>query len=176
MKWIKRTYLQCIPLRFGVCLWFYWFFFFFLPNGVTTVTPFIERSEGWSLRSGRVLDQSQQECRFYSPKFTSAANFSAPAQEGNHFFLSGRSARKKIHNFHIKSSHLCRTSGHVWLSSSACDHCCAYQLIWIMTVSNSGYAIKLKKKTVKRQTDTKTQWNTLQVSLFYSLHLRKNKV
>ena len=31
---------------------------------VTTVTPFIERSEGWSLRSGRVLDQSQQECRF----------------------------------------------------------------------------------------------------------------
>ena len=33
-----------------------------------------------------------------------------------------------------------------------------------------------KKKTVKRQTDTKTQWNTLQVSLFYSFHLRKSKV
>ena len=32
------------------------------------------------------------------------------------------------------------------------------------------------KKTVKRQTDTKTQWNTLQVSLFYSIHLRKSKV
>ena len=32
---------------------------------VTTVTPFIERSERWSLRCGRVLDQSQQECRFF---------------------------------------------------------------------------------------------------------------
>ena len=38
------------------------------------------------------------------------ANFSAPAQEGNLFFLSERSARKKIHNFPIKSSHLCRHS------------------------------------------------------------------
>ena len=42
-------------------------------------------------------------------------------------------------------------------------------------VSNSGYAIK-PKKSVKRQTDTKTQWNTLQVSLLYSFHLRKSKV
>ena len=43
--------------------------------------------------------------------------------------------------------------------------------------SNSGYAMKpKKKKTVKRQTDTKMQWNTLQVSLFYSFHLRKSKV
>ena len=72
---------------------------------------------------------------FFSPKFKSTANFSAPAQEGNLFFLSGRSARKKIHNFPIKSSHLCRTSRHVWLSSSACDHCCAYQLICFMTIS-----------------------------------------
>ena len=40
---------------------------------------------------------------------------------------------------------------------------------------NSGYAIK-PKKSVKRQTDTKTQWNTLQLSLFYSFHLRKSKV
>ena len=72
---------------------------------------------------------------FSSPKFKSTANFSAPAQKGNLFFLSGRSARKKIHNFPIKSSHLCRTSRHVWFSSSACDHCCAYQLICIMTIS-----------------------------------------
>ena len=28
----------------------------------------------------------------------------------------------------------CRTSRHVWLSSSACDLCCAYQLICIMTI------------------------------------------
>ena len=42
-------------------------------------------------------------------------------------------------------------------------------------ISNSGYA-KKAKKTVKRQTDTKTQWNTLQLSRFYSFHLRKSKV
>ena len=71
---------------------------------------------------------------FFSPKFKSTANFSAPAQEGNLFFLSGRSARKKIHNVPIKSSHLCRISRHVWLSSSTCDHCRAYQLICIMTI------------------------------------------
>ena len=37
----------------------------FWPYCATTVTPFIERSEGWSLRSVGVLDQSQQECRFF---------------------------------------------------------------------------------------------------------------
>ena len=62
MKWIKKTYLQCIPLRFGVSLSFYWFFWL---HCVTTVTPFVERSEGWSLRSVGVLDQSQQEWRFF---------------------------------------------------------------------------------------------------------------
>ena len=36
--------------------------------------------------------------------------------------------------------------------------------------SNSGYTIKPKKKTVKRQPDTETQWNTSQVSPFYSFH------
>ena len=41
--------------------------------------------------------------------------------------------------------------------------------------SNSGFAVK-PKKSVKRQADTQTQWNTLQVSLFYSFHLRKSKV
>ena len=45
----------------------------------------------------------------------------------------------------------------------------------MLSLRNSGYAIK-PKKPVKRQTDTKTQWNTLQVSLFYSFHLRKSKV
>ena len=32
---------------------------------VTTVTPFIEQSEGWSLRSVGVLDQSQQKYHFF---------------------------------------------------------------------------------------------------------------
>ena len=97
---------------------------------VTTVTPFIRRSQGWSLRSRRVLTSRNKNAVFL-PKFKSAAIFSAPAQEGNLFFLSGRSARKKIHNFSIKSSHLCRTSRHFWLSSSACDQCCVHQLICI---------------------------------------------
>ena len=43
---------------------------------------------------------------FFSPKFKSAATFSAPAQERNLFFLSMRSARKKIHNLPIKSSQI----------------------------------------------------------------------
>ena len=43
----------------------------------------------------------------FSPKFKSAANFLPPAQEGNLFLLSGRSARKKIHNFPIKYRAIC---------------------------------------------------------------------
>ena len=54
----------------------YWFFGLYC---VTTVTPFIERSEGWSLRSVGVLDQLQQECPFFFAEFKCAANFSAPA-------------------------------------------------------------------------------------------------
>ena len=62
---------------------------------ISAVTPFIDRSEGWSLRSVGILDQVAAKMCFFSPKFKSAENFSAPAQEGNLFFLSGRSARKK---------------------------------------------------------------------------------
>ena len=125
-----------LPAMYSTAFWYLFLvlLFFFWLYCVTTVTPFIGRSEGWSLWSVGVLDQSQQECRFL-PKFKSAANFSAPAQERNLFFVSGRSVRKKIDNFPIKSSHLCRASRHVWLSSSACDHCRAYQLICIMTIS-----------------------------------------
>ena len=134
MKWKKKrltcNVFYCVLV--SVCRFTVFFFWLYC---VTTVTPFIERSEGWSLRSVGVLDQSQQEYRFFSPKFKSAANFSAPAQEENLFFLSGRLAREKIHDLPIKSSHLWRTSRHVWLSSSTCDHCCAYQLICIMTIS-----------------------------------------
>ena len=61
--------------------------------------------------------------------------FSAPTQEGKLLFLSKRTDRKKLYNFSIKLNHLCRTSRHVWLSSSACDRCCAYQLICIMTIN-----------------------------------------
>ena len=39
-KRIKKTYLRCIPLCFGVCLLFHWIF---RLNCRTTVTPFIRR-------------------------------------------------------------------------------------------------------------------------------------
>ena len=42
----------------------YWLVWLYCVTAVT-YTPFIERSEGWSLRSVGVLDQSQQECRFF---------------------------------------------------------------------------------------------------------------
>ena len=120
MKWIKKTYLWCIPLCFGVCLSFYCFFWLYC---ITTVTPFIRQSQGWSLWSGRVLHQSQQKCRFFRRNSSRLQIFPAPIHEGNLLFP-------------IKLNHLCWTSRHVWLSSSACDHCCAYQLICIMTISS----------------------------------------
>ena len=112
-----------------VVYWFFWLYY------VTTVTPFIcfqhPRTKWTSICRGPGPVATKMS--FFSPKFKSTANFSPPAQEGNLFFLSWRSARKKIHNFSIKSNHLCQTLRHVWLSSSACDHCCAFQLICIMT-------------------------------------------
>ena len=55
-----------LPAMYSTAFWclivVYWFFCLYC---ITTVTPFIERSECWSLRSVRVLDQSQQECRFF---------------------------------------------------------------------------------------------------------------
>ena len=39
---------------------------FFWLYCITTVTPFIRRSQSWSLRSGWVLDQSQQKCPFFA--------------------------------------------------------------------------------------------------------------
>ena len=126
---------------------------------------------------------------FFSPKFKSTANFLAPAQEGNLFFLSGRSARKKIHNFHTKSGHLCRTSRHVWLLSSACDHdgCqggndtstkllhCEKSSACIRRVRANCHNAKRNKaqKTVKRQTDTKTQWNRYAGKTFLFISFKK---
>ena len=123
----KKGLLQCIPLRFGV-----WLSFTVLHNHCYS----FHRTKWRPVTSicwgpGPVATSMP----FFSLKFKSTANFSAPAKEGNLFFLSWRSAQKKIHNFTFKSSHLCQTSRHVWLSSSTCDLCCAYQLICIMTAS-----------------------------------------
>ena len=122
MKWINKSYPQSTPQRFGVCLSFYCCFFLAL---LQSCCYSFHRTK-WRLVTSICRGPGPFETKmpfFFSPKFKSAANFSAPAEEGNLFVLSGRSARKKIHNFPIKSSHLCRTSRHVWLSSSACDHC-----------------------------------------------------
>ena len=56
-----------LPAMYSTAFWclivVYCFFLALLHNHC--YWPFIERSEGWSLRSGGVLDQSQQECRFF---------------------------------------------------------------------------------------------------------------
>ena len=147
------TYLQCIPLRFDVCVVSLLYLSllhlsFKVKQTMLSIFDHVMKSERDTnseagspvVKAGHVdlsgfCTSRNKNAIFFSPNFKSAAHFSAPVQEGNLFFLSGRSARKKIHNFPIKSSHLCRTSRHVWLSSSTCDHCCAYQLICIMTIS-----------------------------------------
>ena len=58
----KKDLLAMYSTAFWCLIVVYCFFWLYC---VTTVTPFIERSEGWSVRSVRVLDQSQQECRFF---------------------------------------------------------------------------------------------------------------
>ena len=51
---------------------------------------FIERSEGWSLRSGRVLDVATK-MPFFSPKFKSAATFQLqPKREASSSSLGDR--------------------------------------------------------------------------------------
>ena len=94
----------------------------FLPYCVTTVTPFIERSVG-------VLDQSQQECRFFRLNSNLQQIFQLRPKRKTSFSSLGDQLEKRSIISPIKSSHLCRTSRHVWLSSSACNYCCAYQLI-----------------------------------------------
>ena len=120
-----KTYLQCIPLRFAVCLSFYCFLAL-LRNHCYS---FHRRKRRLVTSICQGPGQVVTRMPFFSPKFTSAATFSAPAQEEKLFFLSGRSARKKIRNFPMKSRNLCRTSRHFWRLSSACDQCCASQLI-----------------------------------------------
>ena len=75
----------------------------------------------WSLRSGRVLDQSQQKCHFF---FFAEIRISCkifqlqPKKEFPSPFLWARSARKKFHHFPLKSSYFYRTSTPFWPSSS----------------------------------------------------------
>ena len=122
----KKDLLAMYSTAFWCLIVVYWLFWLYC---VTTVTPFIERSEGWSVRSVRVLDQSQQECRFFCRNSNPLQTFHLQPKRETFSSSLGDQLEKKIHNFPMKSSHLCRTSRHIWLSSCACDHCRAYQLI-----------------------------------------------
>ena len=51
---------------------------------ITTVTPFIEQSEGWSLRSVGVLDQSEQKCCFFSTEIQIHCKFFSSSPRKKH--------------------------------------------------------------------------------------------
>ena len=96
--------------------------FFFWLYCITTFTPFIQlfirRSQGsLVIRCGRVLDQSQQECCFRRNS-NPLQIFPALAQAGNFFFLSRRSARKKLYNFPFKSGYVVASHANVLRGSS----------------------------------------------------------
>ena len=79
------------------CLFVVLLFFFFLLYCVTAVTPFIERSEGSSLRSVGVLDQSQQECRFFRRNSNPLQTFQLrPKRETSPFSLGDRLEKRSI--------------------------------------------------------------------------------
>ena len=63
---------------------------------------------------------------FFSPKFKSAAKFFSSSPIGKPLLPLLEIGSKNASYFPTKSSHLCRTSRHVWLSSRPCGHCCAY--------------------------------------------------
>ena len=95
---------------------------FFWLYCITTFTPFIQlfirRSQGsLVIRCGRVLDQSQQECCFRRNS-NPLQIFPALAQAGNFFFLSRRSARKKLYNFPFKSGYVVASHANVLRGSS----------------------------------------------------------
>ena len=152
MEWIKRIYLQCIPLRFGVCLSFYLVFRLYC---VTTVTPFIRRSQGWSLRSGRVLTSRNKNAVFFAEIQICCNLFQLhPKRETSSSSLGDRLERRSI----ITPSNraicdgLRGTSGYLPLlvTSVACTNQFAS-----VDIGN------LARATICTYTDTKTQWNTL---------------
>ena len=78
------------------CLFVVLLFFFWLYC-VTTVTPFIEQSEGWSLSSVGVLDQSQKKCRFFRRNSNPLQIFQLqPKKETSSSSLGDRLEKKSI--------------------------------------------------------------------------------
>ena len=108
---------------------------FFWLYCITTVTPFIERSEGWSLRSVGVLDQSQQECRFFRRNSNPLQIFQLrPKRETSSSSLGDRLEKRSIISPLNRAicAGLRGTSG---FRPVPVAHCCAYQLICIMIIS-----------------------------------------
>ena len=87
-----------LPAMYSTASWclivVYWFFWLYC---VTTVTPFIERSEGWSLRSVGVMDQSQQEYCFFRRNSNPLQTFQLqPKRETSSFSLGDRLEKRSI--------------------------------------------------------------------------------
>ena len=106
----QGTQPWCIPLCFGV------FFVVSKDFGEELLNNLSSRRQqgqgwwqGWSLRSGRIMDHAvTTKMLFFCWHSNPLQIFSAPAREGNLFFLSAR----------FKSNHLRQTSRPLWLSSS----------------------------------------------------------
>ena len=127
-----------LPAMYSTAFWclIVVYCFFFWLYCVTTVTPFMERNEGWSLRSVGVLDQSQQECRFFRRNSNPLQTFQLqPKRETSSSSLEDQLEKRSIISPSNRAicAGLRGTSG---FSSSACDHCCAYQLICFMIITN----------------------------------------
>ena len=108
---------------------------FFLLYCVTAVTPFIERSEGWSLRSVGVLDQSQQECCFFRRNSNPLQTFQLqPKRETSSSSLGDQLEKRSIISPSNRAicAELRGTSGFRPVPVTCC---CAYQLLCIMTIS-----------------------------------------
>ena len=88
-----------LPAMYSTAFWclIVVYCFFFWLYCVTTVTPFTARSEGWSLRSVGVLDQSQQECRFFRRNSNPLQIFQLqPKKETSSSSLGDRLEKKSI--------------------------------------------------------------------------------
>ena len=101
MKWIKKTCLQCHSTALW-CLFvvFTVFFLFFFVGGGAL---FRNHCYSFQRTKWRLVTSIWQgpgpiaiRMPFFSPILKSVATFSAPAQEGNLLFLSGRSERGNV--------------------------------------------------------------------------------
>ena len=91
---------KVLPAIYSAAVWcLFVVLLFFWLYCVTTVTPFIERSEGWSLPSVGVLDQSQKQCRFFRRNSNPLRIFQLQPKKETSSSSLGDRLEKKIHNF-----------------------------------------------------------------------------